>query len=349
MVVHLHSLTPERLTDMMHPHIDSTITAVTSEVIGTGKMGDNVRLNLTYDNSDGGPATVVAKLPAADPKSREMAALTGAYRFETRFYQELAKESASRLAMIYHAEVNDTGDDFIIVMEDLAPAVPGNQIVGESLDRARCAMREAALLHSTFRGRDELAGRNYITTIDQSSADFGQQLLIDNWAGFTERFGADLTAEHIAFGDQYIPCHAEWTANYSGLMSVRHGDFRSENILFNDSAGTATTVDWQTISYGCPVADVSYFLGGSLTTSVRREHERDLVAYYGKHLAQHGTVIPDDDLWQLYREHSMYSLMIVVLGAMFTGTDKRGDAMFSLMAQRHFQQCVDNVSADFLN
>ena len=46
---------------------------------GTGKMGDNARLNLAYaGHANGAPETIIAKLPAQDETARTIAGFRGA-------------------------------------------------------------------------------------------------------------------------------------------------------------------------------------------------------------------------------------------------------------------------------
>jgi hypothetical protein len=326
----------------------ASISALQWDIIGTGKMGDNVRFQLSYDGDCDAPISLIAKLPAADETARTMAAYTGAYRKEVMFYRELADLSEIDTPEIYCARIDDSGADFIILMEDLAPAQPGDQLLGENIERAGRALAEVAKLHGAFYGKAELLARDYIIHNDADTAAFGQDLLQQNWPGFVERFGHGLSPECIGFAEQYVLNHAAWANRYRGIKTLVHGDFRSENLLFN-ADGRTTTVDWQTLSESCGLADVAYFLGGSLDIELRRQCEGQLVEGYRCSLADAGVALDQQECWRQYREFSMHGIMITVLGAMFTAADPRGDRMFLAMAQRHLQQCVDLNAAEFLS
>jgi hypothetical protein len=345
-------ITPQWLTEQLHVHgcLDKSVSVagVRWEIIGTGKMGDNARFLLDYDRTCDAPASVIAKLPAADETARGMAAYTGAYRKEVMFYRDLAGFAAIDTPVIYTAQLDKTTNaEFIILMEDLAPAEPGDQLQGETLAHARRALAEVAKLHGAFSRQSELLQADYITHNDPDGAAFGQQLLEQNWGGFVDRFGHGLSAECIAFGEEYVGRHATWATGYRGKPTLVHGDFRAENLLFNP-AGRTTTVDWQTLSASCGLADVAYFIGGSLALSMRREAEKSLVEHYRACLAANGEELSAAECWGQYREFSMHGILITVLGAMFSGADPRGDRMFLSMAQRHLQQCVDVHAAEFL-
>ena len=55
------------------------VTAVRTALIGTGKMGDNARIELAYDGDYNAPSSLVAKLPATDPTARAAASGMGLY------------------------------------------------------------------------------------------------------------------------------------------------------------------------------------------------------------------------------------------------------------------------------
>ena len=326
---------------------EGRVVTVEWEMIGTGKMGDNARFSLTYDGDYGAPKTMIAKLPATDETARMMAGGMGAYLKEVMFYKELADKTAMRTPAIYLALIDEDGSNFIILMEDLAPAEPGDQLVGETIDHARQALAEAAKLHAAFYGRSDLLAGDYITRTDADSAAFGQELLEQNWPGFVERFGHGLSAECIAFGGDYVANHGRWVAHYTGPKTLIHSDFRSENMLFSEHDRVAT-VDWQTLTESCALADVAYFMGGSLDIGVRRSNEEALLDYYRQCLAEEGVTLSREECWQLYREFSINGLLITILGAMFSEAAERSDKMFLVMIQRHLQHCVDMNAREFL-
>lgn len=347
----VEKITPEWLTQaLQQANIlnQSKVKSVEWSIIGTGKMGDNARLKLDYvGDAEAAPRSIIAKLPAADETARSMASAMGAYRKEVEFYQELAQHSSVNIPQVFVSLINNEGSDFIILMQDLAPAEAGNQLASESFLRAESVLLEAAKLHADFYQKTALLAHPAVTQTDKDSAAFGQSLLEQQWPGFKERFGHSLSAECLAFGDQYIKQHVAWSQTYEGPKTLIHGDLRTENILYTHD-NTAILVDWQTTMASCPLADVAYFLGGSLDTSTRRKHEKVLLQVYIGKLNALGIRLSIEDGWKQYRQYSIHALMITILGAMFSAPDERGDTMFLLMAQRHLQHCVDMEAHDFL-
>src|SRR3546814_9122625 len=91
--------------------------------------GDNARFHLSYDGGEG-PATVVGKFPTADEVSRGASVATRTYEVESRFYQELRHRVAIAAPTPHLALLDVEANDFVLIMDDLAPAVTGDQIDG---------------------------------------------------------------------------------------------------------------------------------------------------------------------------------------------------------------------------
>ncbi|MBT8139967.1 MAG: ecdysteroid 22-kinase family protein [Gammaproteobacteria bacterium] len=345
-------VSPEWLTKKLQDNgylSNGHVVDIEYDVIGTGKMGDNARFRISYNTEEGkAPATLIGKFPAQDETARMMAGAQGAYYSEVMFYRHLAARTAMRTPTIYASEIANNRSDFVLLMEDMSPAQPGSQLRGEPLAHARLVMQQAAKLASAFYGDESIGALDHVMTMvrDDGGA-FGGELLTQEWPKFRERFGEQISAECLAFAEQYVQQHLRFVNRYKGPKTLVHGDLRSENILFHGS--TACTVDWQTVSESSPLTDFAYFMGGSVDVGDRRAWERDLVAEYSEELARLGVKIAPGDCWNQYREQTMHGLMITILGACFSAPAERSDAMFLAMIQRHLQHCVDLDATEFLN
>ena len=318
------------------------------QLIGTGKMGDNARYFLSYDGDAGdAPSTLVAKFPAADERARSLAGAAGAYYNEVMFYRVLAPRTSTRIPAAYGSEISADRLSFLLLLEDLAPAEPGVQMVGETRSHTELALREAVKLAAAFYGDDSILGMDHVVGRAQGeNADFAQMLLVDAWPGFVDRFGHGLDAARVAFGERYVANFAAAASSYDGATTLVHGDFRSENILFGGD--TATTVDWQTVGISSPLTDVSYFIGGSIEADDRRAWERDLLSSCRCQFAEAGVELGEAECWDLYRRGAMHGVIITVLGATFSSPDPRGDEMFMTMIRRHTRHCLDVGAEEFL-
>ncbi len=317
------------------------------EIIGTGKMGDNARYTLGYDGEYDAPDTLIAKLPASDEATRSMAGSLGAYFNEVMFYKHLAPRTDMRTPRIYANEVNAEGTEFVTLMEDLAPAEPGSQLVGESYEHTRVALQEAVKLSASFYGDREIGSLDYVTAAAGADGGAqGEELLQQSWPQFVDRFGHGLSSECIAFGELYVDRHRHFVSRFQGKKTLIHGDFRCENLLFGPDV--TTVVDWQTVGESSALTDAAYFLGGSVDIPQRREWEQELINTYAGWLDAAGLPLSSQDCWEQYREFSMHGILITVLGACFTEAAERSDQMFLKMIQRHLQQCIDLDSREFI-
>lgn len=327
------------------------VASVSWTRIGTGKMGDNVRYSVDYqDAADGLPASFVAKLPATDPVARASSAAQGTYWREVSFYREVAPAAALRTPRTYAALVDDNRSDYVILMEDLDPAEPGDQIAGCAPAVAELALREAAKLHGPLQGAASIRDAEWVVQSTPEGAALGQALLTGMWPGFVERFGHAMPAEGIALGERFVNGFAAFALAYDGPRTLVHADYRLENMLFGNQRGgpAIAVVDWQSCSYGCGLADVAYFLGGGLAVDDRREHERELVEIYRRELAAHGAELDADECWRQYRRNALHGILITILGSMLSGQDERGDRMFEAMIGRHSQHTLDMECDEFL-
>ncbi len=318
------------------------------ELIGTGKIGDNARYFLTLEDAPStAPSTVVAKFPASDDRARTMAGAAGAYYNEVMFYRVLAPRTSMRTPAVYGSELGADRESFLLLLEDMAPAEPGVQMVGETHAHTVAALREAVKLAAAFYGDSSLSGLDHVVGVTRpDGAEFAQLLLADAWPGFVDRLGVGLAGDCLAFGERYAANHARAITGYDGESTLVHGDFRSENILFG--AGTATTVDWQTVSESSPLTDIAYFLGGSVGIEDRRRWERDLVSACRRQFDEAGIEFGESECWDMYRRAAMHGIIITVLGATFTSPDPRSDEMFATMIRRHLQHCLDVGASEFL-
>src|SRR5258708_673824 len=98
------------------------VVDMTCEPIGNGLVGDSYRFGLTYQEVEpDAPASVIGKFPAADPDSRRAGSAHLLYLREVSFYRELAHTLAINTPRPFVAEIDPETDDFILILEDLAP------------------------------------------------------------------------------------------------------------------------------------------------------------------------------------------------------------------------------------
>jgi len=321
-----------------------TLNGLAGVHIGAGKVGDNVRFTLDWSPAGSGPATVVGKFPSPDPMSRAAGAALGNYEREVRFYELLADTVAVRAPRCHLAHLDPATGDFVLILDDLAPAEVGDQITGCSVEEATAAVSELVALHAPRWGDPRL---------DDHRAWLGPRLvgggqaLADAWhmmlPGFLARYEGRIDPQAVAMATRFSESVGRWVDLSPGDPTVTHNDYRLDNILFGvDEDGTyAAVVDWQTVGTGPGIADVSYFIGAGLVPELRREVERDLVERYVTLLAATGIDTDPDDMWDAYRLTCPAGLVMAVFASTVVAPGERSDDMFLAMAERHALQMAD--------
>ena len=118
---------------------------------------------------------------------------------------------------------------------------------------------------------------------------------------------AELDPPEAAVLDAARELLAVWMFDEGERFAVVHGDYRLDNLLFDDGRGTVAVVDWQMAAHGPALGDVAYFVGAGLLPDDRRAHERDLVATYHRALDAHGvTGYGADDCWGDYVDGTLH-------------------------------------------
>lgn len=336
--------------------IDATgLRAVSATRIGTGLIGDSYRLVLEWEGHrpPGAPETLVVKLPAEDATSRQTGVGLRNYEREVRFYREIAPTMGIRLAKPWSAEWDEGDGSFVVVLEDLAPARVGDQLRGCTVAEAESVVDAAALMHASHWNGQELTGYAswMSTTADEERAGQLGMLWSFAWPQFLERHGHRLDADARVLAERFGAVIGSWARDRPGPMTVVHGDFRTDNMLFGGTVDrpTVVPVDWQTPAIGPGVGDVAYFIGASLMTDERRANESRLVRRWFDGLVAAGVRgYSWDSCWEDYRRMSFSGALMGVAASMLTPQTERGDEMFFAMTSRHLRQASDVDAAALL-
>jgi len=324
----------------------ASVTSFDVTPIGTGQMSQSYRFTLGWDGAVG-PQSVVIKLAAADDTSRSTGIGLGIYEREIRFYQEVAPRVQGPVARCHLAVFDDSEGWFTLVLDDAAPALQGDQIAGCTVEEARLAMRELARLHAPVWEDPRLDEAEWLNQRPPINAEVAGQLL----AGFLERYDPRIEPAHRVIVERFIARLDEWMDDRRRPFSIVHGDYRLDNMLFAGTGGATplTVVDWQTVSWGPPLLDASYFLGAGLAVEERRATEEDLVRTYYEHLLALGVAAFGwDACWDEYRRKAFHGVLMAVVSPMLVVRTERGDDMFMTSLARHAQQVIDLDAEELL-
>ena len=331
-------LTADRLTDILG---GAAVRDFTVERIGTGQMSECYRVALTYADEKSGPASVVLKVAAADPSSRQTGLAMGLYEREVDFYTTIAPGLDGPIAPCYHAAYDPATGAFDLVLGDAAPAVVGDEISGATAEQARLALSQLALVHGPLLDDQTLAANDRFNR----ESPVNQALIATLYAGFIERYRDQIAEEHREVCERLVQTFDAYLAGEAerdGPRGLIHGDYRLDNMLFGQPGADRplTVVDWQTVTWGPAFTDVAYFLGCALPIERRREHYDTLLAAYTEALGP-AAGVTIDDVREGVRRQSFFGVLMAIVSPMLVERTERGDQMFMAMIARHCQHVLD--------
>ena len=347
-------MSPRWLTDRLRANgIEAEVVDFEAQAIGTGQIGKCIRYTLRYAPGHSGPPTLIGKFPSDDETSRATGVALRNFIKEVRFYQQLQGRLSIRTPRCFFAEIEGEGPRFIVLMEDLTPAVQGDQLQGCSPRVAQAAVEELVGLHAPSWCDASLKSLDWLYEEDASRGSVLNDMYRAQLPGFLERYGHALADDEAGIIAQVgeSPTAPLFQA-LPETFSLVHVDYRLDNLLINEQQDSCevTVVDWQSITLGAPLNDVAYFLGAGLLSEDRRSVEEGIVRSYFDRLHNAGVTGFDwADCWQAYRRGVFAGFGVTVIASMLVQRTERGDQMFITMARRHARHALDLGGAEFLN
>lgn len=336
------------------------LVGIDGEEVGTGQVGRCLRYRLRWDHGTGeprgrAPSSLIAKFASADPASREAGRSQSCYLFEVGFYREIAPTVRVRSPRCWFASIESNAVDHLLLLEDLAPARPGDQLRGCTELEAAAALVQLARLHAPRWADPSLRDIAWLEGPSEERAETVAELYAAVLPGFRERFRERLEPPVLERAARLQDRLTELLARPADPETVIHRDYRLDNLLFDEAASLAAdpgeapsvaVVDWQTVGRGAGASDVGYFLGTSLRRTGPPSGLEPLVRRYHRELQAHG--VSDyrwRQCWRDVRAGSLGGLVMAVIASMLVGATDRGDAMFAAMARRS-AALADALDAD---
>ena len=210
----------------------------------TNAFGRLLRCHLTTDGAPGAaPASVIVKLPTANPTAFRFARWLSMHERECLFYRRLAAQARIRSPALLYGDFDEATHRFVLVLEDLRDLAVPAQLAGVEAGRARRAVREIAGLHGQFWGAvDHPALSGCPDVLGPKYARFMQIAYLVCLPVVLERFGGCFSAGTRRLAQALGPrIGAHFAAVAAGPRTFVHGDYRGENMFFRagDDVGAA--------------------------------------------------------------------------------------------------------------
>mgnify|MGYP001450000010 CR=1 FL=1 len=326
-----------------------TVTSFDYEPIATGVgfLGKLGRLHLRYDgDAAGAPRTLIAKLPTEDERSRQLAMMFRFYDREVSFYRDVGPTAGIRVPALHYGASTPANGDFVLLLEDLAPARVGDQLEGCSAEQVRLAIEGIGRCHAGWWRSPRLDALGWLPRTNDPIHHFAEPAFQQCWAPFTQFVGDKLTPALKRAGEELSTRVIRMLDGIAGRpRTLLHGDYRADNLFFGGTGGGASlaAVDWQVSSAGGGTFDVAYFVSGNVDTQTRRQHEKDWLRLYVQTLKDNGVQGYDfAECFEDYRTDVLYCLVyaVIIIGTL-DPSNARGLALFHTNVERVLTAITD--------
>jgi hypothetical protein len=319
------------------------VQSATAEQIGAGIGVSSALYRMTLEGS-GCPETVVVKLPALDEAAVFTSTILRMYIREVGFFAELASQSPVRVPAGHHGAVDEATSAFVVVMEDMGSMRLVDQVDGMSAEDAERAVDALAAWHATWWGQgDGLAAKGLTVSLGDPIYPAVLPLVFgEGWQKVSDAMDLPLSIRTV--GDKFSPAIPGLLEALSrGPNTMIHGDYRGDNILFDDD-DSVVLLDFQLIGTGSGAYDLAYLITQSLQPEVAADNERALFDRWREGLLSAG--ISADDLsgaWEDYRKAALFCLVYPVVASRGMDlSDKRQYDLVDCMNTR-FARAVDEL------
>lgn len=295
----VESITPEWLSQAVSTRFPGSIAESVDIVDAHSGTTGRVQLRARWNPKSDAPQALFGKLAPTDPTQRQMVALTDMGRREARFYAEIAEEVPVRVPRpIWSGWSDDDESQYFMLLEDLSQvdcSFPTS--LGDAAQPFVEGMIDTlATLHGHY-WQSPRFSRDLAWIEPPMRSSIGPLLVTQGM----RQFGDRMPPEFRALAALYIE-HNEAVCDLldEGPETLTHGDSHLGNTFLD--RGEVGLLDWACTCRAPGIRDVSYYLCNSVSTSVRRQRESELLARYLERLdASGGIAASFENAWRQYR------------------------------------------------
>lgn len=286
-------LSTQWLQSVMSPFLDGAeITGFDATVIGVGEgfMGQLARLTLTLEGATAKtPASIIAKFAAQAQETRDTAADQNLYQREIGFYNDIGERAGVPVAHCYYNLYVADSNHFVILLEDLAPGIPSDQVIGTDKATSREVIEQFARLHAKWWNSPELEQYDWAKWIlkampmEEGLKELERSIKEVEETGKFDAYPEMKRLIHL------LPPLFKFDPAPPYPFTLTHGDLRSDNIIMPSSeGGRFAIIDWQLCGVGDPITDLVRWMTQSISIEDRRATEQELLKLYHERLAEYG-------------------------------------------------------------
>ena len=325
--------------------IASADAALVAADRGIGGTVARIRLGFEGD-APSAPASIIAKLPSAIELTRAGGRFLRLPEREVRFYRDLAGRVPMRVPACYYAAIDDEGDAFVLLLEDLGAMASGDDLVGTTLEDAERVVDAVAAMHAAWWRSPDLDALDWMPAIDER-AFVWQRMFATAWREYRDWIEEIVPLELVPFGEAMTRRLGEAVERLGASPpTLLHGDLRLDNLFFPAAtAEPVAAVDWSNASRGPGPYDLAYFMCMAFEPEQRRKHEQQLLRRYVDALSAGGVEgVTLDECFDVYRlsfcEPFTRMFFLLMRGHADKGTE-RPPAILSRFVRNAGQAAVD--------
>ena len=268
----LADITPEWMTAVLRGRgLDVEVASVTPEegAAGSGVNGITSRLFIDYvRGAEGAPASLVVKLPSTSPTIKGVGIRQRFYQNEVLFYEDIAGKLTVSVPKYYYGGIDEERQNYALLMEDMTPAIVGDDITSCTKEEAALAVRELPKLHAPWWEHPDLYTIPWLPVgepnLPVAHARFAEEVL----PGVMRNYGEALSPTVRGIIERYCTNFTDTILKMTtSPRTLTHSDYRLVNMLFGGApdAQKITVVDWQRVAIAKGPVDVAFFTILSLT------------------------------------------------------------------------------------
>ena len=360
---HLKDLTPEWLAEALKGGgfiQNASVTSINIKEIGagTGLMSAIARIRLEYDKPEpNAPLSLIAKVQAEAPENLMVALTFGFYKREVDFFRYAAPISCLRTPLSYYLDIDDSGQNFVMLLEDLGESTV-DQVKGAPAEISCRALMELAKFHAQFAPKVQNNEMDWL--IDSASDDYValnsgiyQASLEPALNNFSSHFNPKTRKVAEDLYDKIPPLMQK--RSKEGLTLI-HGDYRLDNMFMGKlpprkgfpESGLAV-VDWQICCIAECGFDLAYHMC-SVDIDTRRKIEEQALRDYHKTLVEKGMEGYSFEYFkEQYRRYILFSLLYAIsVSGNLNLANQRGVDLAKTFLDRTLVAIEDNNSGDLM-
>ena len=245
---------------------------------------------------DGQTHSLIAKYSSPDAKIN---AFFGTYYArEVNFYCEIAERARLHVPRCFFASYDATSHAHLILLEDFGHMISGSTVSGIDHATTLRYVRSIAAHHAQWWQSPELEALEVafprfgysVGTAYNASLARGLDLL-----NISHQSELGTLATTLGTRVQEL-----WNRQWHTPRTLIQWDAHASNLL--DDGIDMVLIDWQNCMVGQGICDITRFCVLSLTTTVRRRYEKEIVHEYACCLRGEGIVVSTEALWHDYVE-----------------------------------------------